>query len=282
MHTLSINTLLSNSTSTIVRSNGSISDRGHSLLVASIKAKGLINPITVAMIDNRYVVVDGFRRLLALKEIRGAEGTIGRSEFRVSDEVRSEEASVLTSIEIDRNTVKLNGYDKSRAVEALDLSGVEEKVTKEALGCSDSYLRNMRQIGKMNATVKQMVEDRALGIAHALQMVALPHESQERLALRCKQEKLALAAFKIVVAEEKALLEGRKPSDIVAENKDREECLAALCKLLGADDRSSYTGNKVTLVDVDLAKLKLLLASVANKESNVAASVDQSSELQAN
>lgn len=282
--TLSISALLSNSGTTIVRSNGSISDRSHQLLVASIKSKGLISPITIAMIDQRYVVVDGFRRLLALKEIRGSEGTIGRTEFRVTDEVRSEETSILTSIEIDKNTQKLNGYDKARAVEALDLSGTDEKKTKESLGCSDSYLRNMRQIAKMSDVVKQMVEERTLGIAHALQMVALPHTSQEKLAIRCKQEKLSLAVFKTIVAEEKALLEGVRPSDIVAENRDKEEVLSALCKLLGSDDRSSYVGNKLTLVDVDLTKIKLLLASLASKEENVVASDDRSSEatLQAN
>lgn len=281
--TLSISALLASSVSTIVRSNGSISDRSHQLLVASIKSKGLLSPITVAMIDQRYVVVDGFRRLLALKEIRGSEGTIGRTEFRVTDEVRSEEASILTSIEIDKNTMKLNGYDKSRAVEALDLSGVEEKTTKEALGCSESYLRNMRQIARMSETVKQMVEERTLGIAHALQMNALPHASQEKLAIRAKQEKLSLATFKTIVAEEKALLEGKKASDIVAENKDREDILSSLCKLLGADEKSSYVGNKLTLIDVDMTKIKLLLATLASKEeSNASVASDDRSTLAAN
>jgi len=145
-------------------------------LVASIKEKGILQPIIVRDVDGEYEVVAGERRLRAARAAGLAEIPV------IVKNVSNQEALVLALVEnIQRE--ELNAIEEaesfSRLIEEFGFS--QEEVAK-AVGKDRSSVSNTMRLLKLPAEIQGAVVSAAITMGHARALLAI-EETEGQLAL---------------------------------------------------------------------------------------------------
>ena len=145
-------------------------------LAASIRAVGVIQPIIVAPVGERYRIIAGERRYRAS---RMAEQEEIPAIVREWDEQRQMEAALIENLQRD----DLNPIEEARGVRRLmDESGLTQEKIAERLGKSRPAVANLLRLLTLVDSVQQLVMDGKLSAGHARALVTVEPKRQVQLA----------------------------------------------------------------------------------------------------
>ncbi len=160
------------------------SDAALQELANSILEHGLMQPITVRMIDNFYELVAGERRLKASK-LAGLK-TIPA----IIIEVTTKDSAVLALIE-NLQRQNLNFLEESQAYyNIMQDHGYTQQELANTLGKSQSTIANKLRVLKLSPKVQKLLVENNLTERHARALLKLPSEAYQIKALEkvIKQE----------------------------------------------------------------------------------------------
>ena len=145
-------------------------------LAASIEAVGVIQPIIVAEVGERYSIIAGERRYRASR-MAGLEEI--PAIVRNWDEQRRLEAALIENLQLD----DLNPIEEALGVKRLmeESSLTQEKVA-ERLGKSRPAVANLLRLLTLEESVQQLLIEGKLSAGHARALVTVDKKRQVQLA----------------------------------------------------------------------------------------------------
>ncbi|MFT3686406.1 MAG: ParB/RepB/Spo0J family partition protein [Phycisphaerales bacterium] len=152
----------------------------HRIMVASVKAFGLLEPLLVRKVEgeDRYDVIDGKRRLAALRVVhRGENPRIECSPKNVDDHTAR-----AISLSANYTQLKMHPLDESEAFARLateDGKGVEEIAIE--FGVSDSYIRQRMKLAGLASPIKHAYREGKIDTATAEVFASVPADRQEEV-----------------------------------------------------------------------------------------------------
>lgn len=188
-------------------------------LAASIKEKGLLQPVLVRRLGSRYEIIAGERRwraclLLGLKRIPAI--------VRDCSEVEATALSIIENIQRE----ELSPLDEALAYHRL----IEEYQLKHEeiaamVGKSRPYITNMLRLLHLPDGIKQMLQRGEITIGHAKALLTLSdRQVMNELANKTAEEKLSVRALEKIIKEIE-LSNKEKKDEINKNNKDDQRLL---------------------------------------------------------
>ena len=145
-------------------------------LTASIKAVGVIQPIIVAPVGERYRIIAGERRYRAS---RMADLNEIPAILRDWDTQRQMEAALIENLQRD----DLNPIEEAMGVRRLmDESGLTQEGIAERIGKSRPAVANLLRLLTLEKSVQQLVVEGKLSAGHARALVTVDKQRQVKLA----------------------------------------------------------------------------------------------------
>jgi len=145
-------------------------------LAASIEAVGVIQPIIVTQIGERYRIIAGERRYRASR-LAGLEEI--PAIVRDWDQQKQLEAALIENLQRD----DLNPIEEALGVKHLmEESGLTQEKTAERLGKSRPALANLLRLLTLADSVQQMVVEGKLSAGHARALAGVDKKRQVQLA----------------------------------------------------------------------------------------------------
>lgn len=200
----------------------------HDELVASIRMRGLLQPLLVrpAPDGDTYLLVAGGRRYRAALEVYGAEGLIPVVIREMTDQEALEAA-------IDENDVREDASETEQADAALRVLAACQDDRAEAarrLGWSTFKLDRRLALAGLSSAVKAALDERRIKVGHAELLAAVPADKQDK-ALE------TILSSGIDVAKTRELLQ-RLTQNLAAATFDKTEC--ASCGYNSARQRALF------------------------------------------
>ncbi|MDY6073177.1 MAG: ParB/RepB/Spo0J family partition protein [Eubacteriales bacterium] len=174
----------------------SFDDDSISELAQSIKQEGVISPLIVIKMDDRYSIVAGERRFRASK-LAGLN-----SVPCIVKDLSDEQIYKLSLIEnIQRED--LNPIDEAEAYQRLiEKFRYTQEQLAEGLGKSRSSIANSLRLNKLSEAVKQSIRDSKISLGHAKVLAGLnSKELQEKLCRRIVNENLSVRELEAVIKQ---------------------------------------------------------------------------------
>jgi ParB family chromosome partitioning protein len=173
-------------------------------LVASVKERGVLQPLLVRKVGDQFELIAGERRFRAASEA-------GLREVpAIVMEVSDREALELALIE-NLQRADLNYVEEAEGYKALaDKFGMTQDEIAQRVGKSRPAVANALRLLTLSDKVKRLVAEGRLSPGHAKVLLALeiPKE-QELLAERCVKEQLSVRTLERIV--QKLTLPPKKP-----------------------------------------------------------------------
>jgi ParB family transcriptional regulator, chromosome partitioning protein len=156
-------------------------------LAASIRSSGVLQPIVVRYIDDRYQLVAGERRWLASQ--RAGKATIPAIVRTVSNE----QAMEMTIIE-NLQREDLNPMEQARAFERLSREfGLTQEQMAQRTGKERASVANFMRLLKLPLEIQSEVESGALSFGHAKVLLMLDSaEAQKEVTKRVIEGSLSV------------------------------------------------------------------------------------------
>lgn len=145
-------------------------------LAASIRSVGVIQPIIVAPVGERYRIIAGERRYRAS---RMAELDEIPAIVRDWDAQKQMEAALIENLQRD----DLNPIEEARGVRRLmDESGLTQEKIAERIGKSRPVVANLLRLLNLEESVQRLVIEGKLSAGHARALVTVDKKRQVQLA----------------------------------------------------------------------------------------------------
>lgn len=209
-------------------------------LAESIKKHGVIQPLILKRIDDRYMIIAGERRyraarLAGLKELPAI--------FMDVDEKETLEISIIENIQRE----DLNPIEEAQAMEMLMKNhGLTQEEVSERLGRSRSAIANTLRLLALPEDVRQMVSQGLLTAGHARTLIALKSDREIRdcaavviknhLSVR-ETEKLVKKMQEQDDKENKKQEQKRKNPDLLHAERQLSEALETKVSILGNEGK---------------------------------------------
>jgi ParB family chromosome partitioning protein len=207
-------------------------------LAASIRARGLIQPVVVRAVGNRYQIVAGERRWRAAQRAHIHEIPAIIREF---NDVEVLEVALLENIQRQ----DLNAIEEAEAYKRLiDDYGHTQDALSKLVHKSRSHIANLIRLLDLPFRVRSLVATGQLSMGHARAIVSAPEP--EHLADEVVRRGLSVRETERLVAEGKPRRE-RKSGGPKAVNPDIEALERQLGDMLGLKVKIGYTGNSGTV-----------------------------------
>lgn len=167
-------------------------------LAASIKIHGIIQPIVLNKVGNRYMIIAGERRWRAA-QIVGLKSV--PAIVKEYDKRQIKEISIIENLQRE----DLNPMEAARAMKQLmDEYGWTQEVVADRLGKSRPVIANTIRLLNLEPEVIEMIESGKLSAGHARSLVAVNNrEAQIKLAKQVCEKKLTVRDL------EKAVKQGK-------------------------------------------------------------------------
>ncbi len=197
-------------------------------LAASIKEKGVLQPILLRAVDGRpymYEIVAGERRYRASK-------MAGLTEIpALVKSITPENAMEIALIEnVQREN--LNPIEEAAAYKnIMDKCGYELADVARLIGKSDSYIRNIMRLDSLPADVKKMVADGELSASHARTIAVA--ENPTELAHQIINKKMSVADTEKMVKVATRRASGRAYSSKTIDDATVRDIESRLSSALG-------------------------------------------------
>ncbi|MCF7823560.1 MAG: ParB/RepB/Spo0J family partition protein [Candidatus Marinimicrobia bacterium] len=142
-------------------------------LKASIKSKGLIQPVTVREIDGEYELIAGGRRLKACQEL-GLE-SIPVHVLVVDTDVDMMEIALIENLQRDN----LNALEEAEAYSLLaDKYDLSHEEIADSIGKSRAAVTNALRLLKLPAEIKLALKNLVVSAGHARALLGLEYEKE--------------------------------------------------------------------------------------------------------
>lgn len=184
----------------------------HEELVASIRLRGVLQPILLRPAGEGYAIVAGERRYRAALEVFGPEGEIPAVIAELTDQQALEAA-------IDENDIREDASETEQAdaaVRVLAACGDDRAEAAKRLGWSTAKLDRRLALAGLSDAVKTALDERRIKVGHAELLAAVPADKQDR-ALE------TILSAGIDVAKTRELLQ-RMTQSLAAATFDKTEC----------------------------------------------------------
>lgn len=167
-------------------------------LAASIKIHGIIQPIVLNKVGDRYMIIAGERRWRAA-QIAGLKSV--PAIVKEYDKRQIKEISIIENLQRE----DLNPMEAARAIKQLmDEYGWTQEVVADRLGKSRPVIANTIRLLNLEPEVIEMIESGKLSAGHARSLVAVNNrEAQIKLAKQVCEKKLTVRDL------EKAVKQGK-------------------------------------------------------------------------
>lgn len=188
----------------------------HAELVASIRRKGVLQPILLRSIDDgdAFELVAGGRRYRAAVEVFGETGLVPAVVRDMTDQEALEAA-------IDENDVRDDASETEQAdaaLRALAACGNDRAEAARRLGWSTAKLDRRLALAGLSDAVKAALDERRIKVGHAELLAAVPVDKQDK-ALE------TIVASGIDVVKTREILQ-RMTQDLAAATFDKTECIS--------------------------------------------------------
>lgn len=221
-------------------------------LKASIKEKGVLQPILVREKEGQYEVVAGERRLKAARALNLDEVPV------IIKNVSDQEAFVIALVEnIQRE--ELNPIEEAEAYRKLieGFSYTQEEVA-QAVGKDRSTISNLLRVLKLPVEIRKSVYDGKLSVGHAraLLSVEIPTERDRLYVLTMKKGLSVRELENLVQARSKggarrAIKQTSKDHEVVALEEDLQRTLGTKVRLMAHKKRGKIVIEYYSLDDLD-------------------------------
>lgn len=143
-------------------------------LMASIKEKGVLQPIIVRPKNNGYEVIAGERRLKAVRALKIEEVPI------IVKEANDQEALTIALIEnIQRE--ELNAIEEAQAFRRLiDEFHFTQETVAQAVGKDRSTISNLLRLLKLPREIQKSVFDGQISVGHARSLLSLEDSLEQK------------------------------------------------------------------------------------------------------
>jgi len=221
-------------------------------LKASIKEKGVLQPILVRKREGQYEVVAGERRLRASR-------ALGLEEIPVIvKEVTDQEAFVIALVEnIQRE--ELNPIEEAEAYRKLieEFEYTQEAVA-QSVGKDRSTISNLLRVLKLPTEIRKSVYDGDLSVGHARALlgVEIPTERDRLFVLTIKKGLSVRELENLVQSKNKggsrrAKTQTAKDHEVVALEEDLQKTLGTKVRVMPQKKRGKVVIEYYSLDDLD-------------------------------
>lgn len=232
-------------------------------LAASIREHGVVQPVVVRPLGDRFELVAGERRWRAA-QLAGL--SVVPAVVRSLNERQALEIALVENLQRE----DLNPIEQARAFEQLMGLGVTQEQLAARLGLSRPAVANTVRLLQLAKEIQAMVEEGALSAGHARTVAGLPQGEQLRYAREMSARGLNVRQAEELVrgGSRRAARRGERTTDAETD-PDLEAAMAQLREALGTEVRVVRSGKGGRLAiryfsPEDLERLvDLLLAAVA-------------------
>lgn len=224
-------------------------------LSASIKAIGVLQPILVRPVDDRFELIAGERRWRAAQR---AGLSVIPAVVRVTDELASVEQALVENL----HRQDLTPLEEAAAYQQLldDFSMTHEQVAGK-VGKSRSAITNSLRLLTLPPSIQRYLADGRLSAGHAKVLLGSPNRTlQESIAKRIVDEQLSVrAAEEALRGDQPVRSSSTKPKPVGGSTALRAPGLLELESLLSEHLQTSVSvsmGSKIGKVVVDFADLE--------------------------
>lgn len=156
-------------------------------LAASIKENGLLQPIAVQKIGERYQIIAGERRFRAFKML---------NEQKIPAIIKNLSRQQVMQLALIENLQRedLTAIEEAEAMKALmDEFGLTQQELAQKLGKARSSIANSLRLLELNPDVKRLVDAGSISAGHARAILSINEpEAQIRLARKAAANKLSV------------------------------------------------------------------------------------------
>ena len=147
-------------------------------LAASIKERGLIQPLVVRRVDNHFELIAGERRLRAVK-------SLGHKEVKVGVMVATDqEVAEITLIE-NLQREDLTPLEEAEQYRMLQVRfHMKQEVIARHVGKSRAMVANMVRLLELAPEVRDMLENGEITVGHAKVLLQIKDNDKQALAAR--------------------------------------------------------------------------------------------------
>ncbi|MBO5913300.1 MAG: ParB/RepB/Spo0J family partition protein [Clostridia bacterium] len=164
-------------------------------LSSSIQRNGLIQPMTVRKVGDRYELISGERRLRA--SVMAGLKTVPCVVVKAGDR----ECSLMCLIENIQRT-DLNFFEEAEGIRKLmDEFSLSQAETAEKLAMAQSTLSNKLRLLKLTCDQRNRITAGKLSERHARAIIRLPEEKRDEVINRCLAQQLSVNDTEELVSE---------------------------------------------------------------------------------
>ena len=166
-------------------------------LEASIKANGLLQPVTVRRKGDSYELIAGERRLRAVKNLDWKDVPAVVRDF-------DDQALLVLALVENLQRSDLNAVEEARGYQRLlgEFSLTHQEVA-DAVGKDRSTITNLLRVLTLPETVQQLVSDGKLSAGHARALVGIAEHDAVRLATEATTNGLSVRQLEQRVREQR-------------------------------------------------------------------------------
>ena len=168
-------------------------------LVASIREKGVIQPLVVRRVDDHYQIIAGERRWRAAQKV-------GLTELPVTIQDVSEDWALEIALIENIQREDLNVIEEAVAYKHLiDNFDLSQEAVATRVGKSRSSVTNTLRLLRLPASIRNSVLDGSLSMGHARCLLSLDEtEDMVEVAKQIKTKKLSVRAAESLVSKIKS------------------------------------------------------------------------------
>ena len=231
-------------------------------LAASIREKGVLQPLLVRRLGDKYEIIAGERRWRAAK-------LAGLDKIPVIEKEFTDQEVLEVALVENLLRENLSAIEEAEGLQRLinEFSHTQEALS-QIVGKSRSHIANILRLLSLPESVKTMIKEGKLSAGHARALVGL--DNAEALAKQIIEKGLSVRQVEDLVAK---LKEGRKPETkkTAAKDDDLAEIEKDLIKKLGLRIKitpSKQGGGKVVMQYGSVAELDMILNILESKRQN--------------
>ncbi len=193
-------------------------------LAASIESQGIIQPIVVRPVDDKYEIIAGERRWRAARHagLRQVPCIIKNVEDR---------AAIAMALIENIQRENLNAIEEAQALERLqDEFTLTHQQVADVIGKSRATVSNLLRLNMLDEQVKTLVASKQLEMGHARALLALEKDQQIEVAHMVAKKQLTVRQTEKIV---KKCLEPQSEVKNTTEDLDAQQISHKLGEKLG-------------------------------------------------
>lgn len=212
-------------------------------LKASIKEKGVLQPILIRASGDHYEVVAGERRLRASRELGLTQVPV------IIKNVTDREALVIALVEnIQRE--ELNGIEEAKAYKRLieEFEFTQDTVA-QSLGKDRSTISNLLRLLKLPTIIQDHVSANKISVGHARALLTLENSDEQiKISKEIIAKSLSVRQVEAAVQKHVALKQGKPTTKAKPRNRDIQILEEELSRSLGTKVMVEDKNNKGKVV----------------------------------